>query len=72
MNKKFDPTVMNKMNGFADGPDFEYSMGQEMADELWAHRKNDEKKMGKQEFFCYYVNTQLGLRGNCIGVKILK
>jgi hypothetical protein len=43
-----------------------------MADELWAHRKNDEKKMGKQEFFCYYVNTQLGLRGNCIGVKILK
>lgn len=68
---KFDPTVMNKMNGFADGLDFEYTMSKAMADELWNHcRKGDEKKMEKEQYFCHYVNTQLGLCGNCIGVKI--
>jgi hypothetical protein len=63
--KNFDPAVMTNGNG----GDFEYSMSKYMAEELWRNRKGEEKKMGKQDFFCHWVNTQLGLMGTCIGVK---
>lgn len=66
--KNFDPSVMTNGNG----GDFEYTMSQELADALWKARKGEEKKMQKQQFFCHYVNTQLGLFGNCVGVKITK
>ena len=35
-------------------------------------KQEQYEKMQKQEFFCHYVNTQLGLFGNCVGVKITK
>lgn len=66
--KNFDPTVMTNGNG----GDFEYAMSYDMADALWKARKGEEKKMQKQQFFCHYVNTQLGLLGTCVGVKITK
>lgn len=45
--------------------EFEYIMPAEIADQLWKGQKGD-----KQKFLCDYVNTELGLMGTCIGVKI--
>jgi len=47
-----------------------YTMSEGTAKDLLAQRKGDEKKMRPQEYLCYIVNEQFGLKGNCIKVIV--
>ena len=46
----------------------EYQMPTLMATELLKSRKGDELKQHPQAFLCNYVNTELGIKGNCVRV----
>lgn len=56
--------MIKKLNGF------EYKMSREMANEYLKNRKGPEKNKRPQEFLCNLVNTEFGIRGNCIRVVI--
>ena len=56
--------MIKKLNGF------EYKMSKEMANEYLKNRKGPEKNKRPQEFLCNLVNTEFGIRGNCIRVVI--
>ena len=46
----------------------EYSMSEAMAKELLKSRKGDELKMHPQDYLCFYVDTELGIKGKCTKV----
>ncbi len=48
--------------------DIEYKMSKELALSYLNNRKGDEKKKDPQEYLCEIVNTQFGVKGNCIRV----
>ena len=50
--------------------DFEYKMSRDCAADILRDRKGPEAKMGAQDYLCFYVNEQLGLRGNCVKVIV--
>ena len=49
------------------GP-IEYEMPKEMAKQLLATRKGEERNMQPQTFLCKVVNEEFGLLGNCIKI----
>lgn len=48
--------------------DIEYKMSKELALSYLGNRKGDDKKKDAQEYLCEVVNTQFGVKGNCIRV----
>ena len=48
----------------------EYKMPEELAKELLKKRKGKEgvNKMKPNEYLCYVVNEEFGIKGNCIKV----
>ena len=46
----------------------EYEMPKEMAKQILATRKGEERNMHPQEFLKKVVNTEFGLLGNCVKV----
>ncbi len=46
----------------------EYKMSEIMIKELLKARKGDELKMNKDEYLCYWVNKQIGLKYPCVKV----
>ena len=48
--------------------DIEYKMSKELALSYLGNRKGDDKKKDAQEYLCEIVNTQFGVKGNCIRV----
>lgn len=48
--------------------DIEYKMTKELADAYIKQRKGEDKKKQHQEYLCEIVNTQFGIKGNCVKV----
>jgi hypothetical protein len=48
--------------------DIKYKMSEAMADAYLKGRKGEDKKKNAQEFLCNLVNTQFGIKGNCVEV----
>lgn len=48
--------------------EIEYSMPKEMAKEILATRKGENRNMNPQTFLCKVVNEEFGLKGNCTKV----
>ena len=48
--------------------DIEYKMTKEMADAFLKARKGDDKKKHPQEYLCNIINTDFGIKGNCVKV----
>ena len=46
----------------------EYEMPKEMAKQILATRKGEERNMHPQEFLKKIVNTEFGILGNCVKV----
>ena len=46
----------------------EYKMTQEMADAYLKARKGEAKKQHPQEYLCEVINTEFGVKGNCVKV----
>ena len=51
--------------------DIEYEMSKDMAKALLATRKGTEQNMPPQKFLCDVVNTEFGVKGNCVRVHTI-
>lgn len=49
---------------------FKYKMSKAMADAYLKSRSGDEKNKHPQEYLCMVVNSEFGVKGNCIQVII--
>lgn len=47
---------------------YEYEMTQEFAKTILADAKKRKLKGSKQKILCDYVNSQMGIKGECINV----
>lgn len=60
--------VKNQKTITSNKGDIEYKMSKELALSYLGSRKGDDKKRDAQEYLCEIVNTQFGVKGNCVRV----
>ena len=68
MSKKFGVIIHKDGSLNEKGGSVEYTMSSTMAQHVLKTHKGPKKN--KQDILCNYVNTQLGLKGNCVRVLV--
>lgn len=67
-NEKFGMSIMKEGGLSKKCGNIEYTISAALAQHIMKTHKGPKKN--KQEILCGYVNSQLGLKGNCIKVLI--
>ena len=67
-NEKFGMSIIKEGSLNERGGGVEYTMTAAMADHIMKVHKGPKKN--KQEVLCAYVNSQMGLKDNCVRVLI--
>lgn len=67
-NENFGMSIIKEGTISEKSGSVEYTMSAALANHIMKTHKGPKKN--KQEILCNYVNTQLGLKGNCVRVLI--